>query len=986
MATTTKRKRANVSAEDPASCSKKMKHIENDKGAFEIMSLPDELQLQVLVHAPFEHLPQLRLVCSQWNEKTKSTLFGKLKCINAFGEDIAPISCSLQANLLSADSGLFLIPTKTQGANSVVDWLEYYEIRSLFATLLKKLDLRYLVAPNWILTAYSELSFLDVKYFLKNFVGECDAIYVDTIPLLFKLVPLLLQYKRISLARYVTGLVLLVDNLVLSKIKIPSDVLAKGCFDLLELCRIHLFPESVKLLYKIAMESTQILFGEYATRTRSPSKHRQILQLAVRAMIREGATGDLEPNRSNFHECFKQPYEDCYYVLLENCKDLGEHYCTEIVPTCVEEFNGTSDWRVQLSALTACHISNCSHQQFTTDLAEFALSVLARKDIHPEVRRAAFFSYHRISPASISQFELLFDSLTDALLFLPLHEGRYAIQALRKVCEDFRNQNFTADMIDKMQKNLFEFLLTPQRIKSMRKGHIQELVDGIVSICFRLKTKLNKYKPQYFNTLRTLMTSPEMRNEHVPNETWFALFVDIACLICDDFNDDAAQIINLIEAEGTIYVGDAPLRKPQFLACCYHAKQFTAYTQGQYIDEMLKVFPQEVLEGLDPLYRHSDSEDSEDFEGDSDDDEEEDEDEDVPEPSEPRNDTTPLACIPFTKEQWDNAVSNFMDVSCQTSPQQLFTFEPVLARSTSIRSELIKPLNLIRFPCDPFLASTLDSPEIQAATDVIVRLVLDRQDVPHWQKFLHVLNAHLMSGLIHAKHLLCIMILLEHLGPLLDDAHVLQYLTIVTKALSIGRFTPGALDTLDTCVDFFIKLLLPIPNVDSNLLIGILKLNRGPVPGVIKRDPESISNRSKTLELVTSTWPRASWEALRNRTLRCRPYFRTNDERAHLQHLWHLRLLGINGFAALQRLSANVLHYFLDPMLRHLEESDCRDPILMQMLPKTKLLVELCKIDEDIGLLSFFNQFLFDQEKIKNALIKANKDPGEMKYYSSLLF
>jgi hypothetical protein len=176
-------------------------------------------------------------------------------------------------------------------------------------------------------------------------------------------------------------------------------------------------------------------------------------------------------------------------------------------------------------------------------------------------------------------------------------------------------------------------------------------------------------------------------------------------LICDDFNDDAAQIINLIEAEGTIYVGDAPLRKPQFLACCYHAKQFTAYTQGQYIDEMLKVFPQEVLDGLDPLYRHSDSEDSEDFEGDSDDDEEEDEDEDVPEPSEPRNDTTPLACIPFTKEQWDNAVSNFMDVSCQTSPQQLFTFEPVLARSTSIRSELIKPLNLIRFPCDPFLAS-----------------------------------------------------------------------------------------------------------------------------------------------------------------------------------------------------------------------------------------------------------------------------------------
>lgn len=71
------------------------------------------------------------------------------------------------------------------------------------------------------LIAYSELSFLDVKYFLKNFVGECDAIYVDTIPLLFKLVPLLLQYKRIPLARYVTGLVLLVDNLVLSKIKIP---------------------------------------------------------------------------------------------------------------------------------------------------------------------------------------------------------------------------------------------------------------------------------------------------------------------------------------------------------------------------------------------------------------------------------------------------------------------------------------------------------------------------------------------------------------------------------------------------------------------------------------------------------------------------------------------------------------------------------------------------------------------------------------------
>ncbi len=58
----------------------------------------------------------------------------------------------------------------------------------------------------------------------------------------------------------------------------------------------------------------------------------------------------------------------------------------------------------------------------------------------------------------------------------------------------------------------------------------------------------------------------------------------------------------------------------------------------------------------------------------------------------------------------------------------------------------------------------------------------------------------------------------------------------------------------------------------------------------------------------------------------------------------------------------------------------------MALLPKMKLYCELCKIDSDIAELNFYNQFLFDQDKLKNALIKANKYPGKMKYYSELLF
>ncbi len=164
--------------------------------------------------------------------------------------------------------------------------------------------------------------------------------------------------------------------------------------------------------------------------------------------------------------------------------------------------------------------------------------------------------------------------------------------------------------------------------------------------------------------------------------------------------------------------------------------------------------------------------------------------------------------------------------------------------------------------------------------------------VKYAQTFLHIMNAYCMWGLIQEEHVLCIIELLRHLAPRLNDSHLMRYIGTAAKSLCAGKYmtdeprqiTEVFVDAVRThqslCklsdlthIAQVLKLLLPVPNVQPDLLKAILKLNRGLEDEYGKVTDAVISRRIKVLDVIAKTWPRAAWAALQSSTLTSYRYF-----------------------------------------------------------------------------------------------------------------
>ncbi len=99
----------------------------------------------------------------------------------------------------------------------------------------------------------------------------------------------------------------------------------------------------------------------------SIEEYRRVFRKALSTMIHEGAAPPYCDSR--FKEYFWQPFFQCYRVLLEKYPEqeptLDLH--PEIISVCAYEFNNSTDWSVQASALAACHVSTCKHPKYLAD-------------------------------------------------------------------------------------------------------------------------------------------------------------------------------------------------------------------------------------------------------------------------------------------------------------------------------------------------------------------------------------------------------------------------------------------------------------------------------------------------------------------------------------------------------------------------------------------------------------------------------------------